>query len=309
MSGAFLFLGLVTACTTPRQTLELRDNPPAIQPRQELTHAPFFPQTEYHCGPAALASVIQYRDVAVRPEQIAPMVYTPGLKGSLQAEIIAATRRFDLLAVVHDGRLDSLLREVEAGNPVLVLQNLGLDAYPFWHYAVVVGYDLATQTIVLRSGTDKRLERPFSNFERSWARAGNWALVIVKPLQIPATADAGHYLAAALALEQIGRIKPANSAYASASRRWPDNLLALTGLGNTAYALHDYEAAERVYRQALVLSPQSHQVWNNLAYALAQQGKTDESMQAVQQALVLSPDNVNYRESAEELKQWLGIAE
>ncbi|MCP3687116.1 MAG: PA2778 family cysteine peptidase, partial [Gammaproteobacteria bacterium] len=233
----------------------------------------------------------------------------PGLEGSLQAEIVAATRRFDLLPVVHNGRLDSLLHEIEAGNPVLVLQNLGLDTYPFWHYAVVVGYDLAAQTIVLRSGTHKRLERPFGNFERSWARAGNWALVIVRPQQIPATADAEHYLSAALALEQAGRNKPANAAYASASRRWPDNLLALTGLGNTEYALHDYASAEQVYRQALELSPQSHQVWNNLAYALAQQGKTDEAMQAVHEALLLSPGSKNYRDSAAELKQWFSITE
>ncbi|MCP4235716.1 MAG: PA2778 family cysteine peptidase, partial [Aestuariibacter sp.] len=236
LSGALLLLGLVSACTTPRQTLELRNNPPAIQARHELIDTAFFPQTENHCGPAALASVIRYRDIDVSPEQISPMVYTPGLEGSLQAEIVAATRRFDLLPVVHNGRLDSLLHEIEAGNPVLVLQNLGFDTYPFWHYAVVVGYDLATQTIVLRSGRYKRLERPFDNFERSWARAENWALVIVRPQQIPATADAEHYLSAALALEQAGRNKPANAAYASASRRWPDNLLALTGLGNTEYA-------------------------------------------------------------------------
>ncbi len=305
--GAFLLLSLVSACTTPRQTLELRNNPPAIQPRQELTHTPFFPQTEYHCGPAALASVIQYRDIAVSPEQITPMIYTPGLKGALQVEVIAATRRFDLLPVVLDGRLDSLLREVEAGNPVLVLQNLGLDAYPFWHYAVAVGYDLEAQTIVLRSGTHKRLERPFDNFERTWARAGHWALVIVKPQQIPITADAERYLSTALEVEQTGQIESANSAYASASQRWPDNLLALTGLGNTAYALNDYVAAERVYRQALVLSPQSHQIWNNLAYALARQSKAEESMQAVWQAMLLSPHNANYRESAEELKHLLGV--
>ncbi|MCP4489088.1 MAG: PA2778 family cysteine peptidase [Gammaproteobacteria bacterium] len=303
--GAFLFLGFVSACTTPRQTLELSHNPPAIQPRQELSDTPFFPQTEYHCGPAALASVMQYRDIVILPEQIAPMIYTPGLKGALQVEVVAATRRFDLLPVVLDGKFDSLLREVEAGNPVLVLQNLGLDAYPFWHYAVVVGYDLDAQTIVLRSGTHKRLERPFDNFERTWARAGNWALVIVKPQQIPITANVEDYLSTVLAIEQAGRSKPANAAYASASRRWPDNLLALTGLGNTTYALSDYAAAERVYRQALVLAPQSHQIWNNLAYALAQQGKAEESMQAVQRALQLSPDNANYQQSVEELQQLL----
>jgi hypothetical protein len=33
------------------------------------------------------------------------------------------------------------LREVAAGNPVLVLQNLSFAWAPVWHYAVVMGYD------------------------------------------------------------------------------------------------------------------------------------------------------------------------
>jgi len=305
--GAFLFLGLIGGCSTPQQTLELRQNLPQVAPRFELTNTPFFPQTENHCGPAALATVAQFHQKPALPDQIAPMIYTPGLEGALQIEVVAAARRFDLLPVTLDGKLESLLREVEAGNPVLVLQNLGLDGYPFWHYAVVVGYDLEAQSIVLRSGTRKRLERSFANFERTWQRAGYWGLVIVKPETIPVTADAKRYLAAVIDVEQTGHLVSANKAYETASKRWPDNLLALTGLGNTAFAMQNFDLSEQAFQAALALSPNSHQLWNNLAYAQARLGKKDASMAAINKALGFAPDNPNYQHSLTELKQLLGV--
>ena len=306
--GAFLFLGFVGGCTTtPPQTLELRENSPQVVARYELTNTPFFPQTENYCGPAALATVAQFHQKSALPDQIAPMIFTPGLEGTLQIEVVAAARRFDLLPVMLDGKLESLLREVEAGNPVLVLQNLGLDSYPFWHYAVVVGYDIEAQTLVLRSGTEKRLVRSFANFERTWQRAGYWGLVIVKPETIPITADAERYLAAVIEVEQTGHLVSANEAYATASKRWPDNLLALTGFGNTAFAMHNFDLSEQAFKTALDLSPNSHQLWNNLAYAQAKLGKKEASLAAINKALGLAPDNSNYQHSLTELKQLLDI--
>ncbi|MDH5353747.1 MAG: PA2778 family cysteine peptidase [Gammaproteobacteria bacterium] len=305
--GAFLCLGFMAACATPLQTLSLRQNPPDISLQRELVDTPFFPQTEYHCGPAALATVMQYFNVPVIPDELAPMIYTPGLQGALQVEMVAASRRFEMLPVQHDGKFESLLREIEAGNPVLVLQNLGLDSYPFWHYAVVVGYDIETQSIVLRSGTIKRLVRSFEVFERTWQRSGYWALIIVPPDQVPVTANAKSYLQAVLDLEQTGHVESANKAYGTATRHWPDNLLSYTGLGNTAYRLNNFAMSELAYQQGLTLSPQSHQLWNNLAYAQARLGKKDASMAAISRAIELAPDNQNYQDSLSELKQLLAI--
>src|SRR5690606_4837809 len=45
----------------------------------ELTAVPFFPQTEYQCGPAALATVLAHEGLAVTAEQLAPAVYVEGL--------------------------------------------------------------------------------------------------------------------------------------------------------------------------------------------------------------------------------------
>ena len=300
-----LIVCLVAAgCATPPQTRQLFTDPPDIPARVELDRVPFYPQQEFHCGPASLAAIYNYRGVAAEPDEIARQVFVPGLEGSLQAEVVAATRQHDLLPVRLDGRLDSLLRELAAGNPVFVLQNLGLDLLPKWHYEVVIGYDLGARELILRSGTNRRIARSFETFERTWRRAGNWALVIVAPDSIPPTADATAFLAAAVDLEAVGRIDAARRAYAAAAKRWPDDLLALAGLGNTAYARGDYLAAERAYRTALDSDSTRADIWNNLAYALAEQGRLETAMDAIRRALELEPDNPNLRDSLIELANW-----
>ena len=302
--GALFFFGFLVGCATSPQTRLLVDNPPDIPTQVELTDVPFFPQQKYYCGPSSLASVVSYRGTPVEPDQIAQMIYVPGLKGSLQIEVEAAARQFEMLPVQLDGKLESLLRELAAGNPIFVLQNLGLDSIPVWHYEVVVGYDLAERVVILRSGVDARVLRSFALFEKTWQRADHWALAVVAVDTVPATASAGAYLDAVIAMEQVGRIESANHAYSTALRRWPDNLLAQTGLGNSSYAMGEFVAAESAYRSALVIDPQKAEVWNNLAYVLAQLGQHESSMDAIGRALELDPDNQNFKDSYNELANW-----
>jgi tetratricopeptide (TPR) repeat protein len=282
----------------------LLDNPPDIPPQVELTDVPFFPQQQYHCGPSSLASIINYRGTLVEPDQIARMIYVPGLKGSLQVEVEAATRQFEMLPVQLDGKLESLLREIAAGNPIFVLQNLGLDSVPVWHYEVVVGYDLSERVVVLRSGVNARVLRSFTLFEKTWQRADHWALVVVPVDSIPVTASADAYLDAVVDMEQVGRIESANHAYSTALRRWPENMLAYTGLGNSYYAMGEFVAAEAAYRSALMIDPQKAEVWNNLAYTLTQLGRHESSIDAIGRALELEPDNQNFKDSYNEIVNW-----
>ena len=71
---------------------------------------------------------------------------------------------------------------------MVVLQNLGLAWLPRWHYAVLVGHDLAARQLVLRSGTTERELMGFALFERTWARSARWAFVALVPGRLPATA-------------------------------------------------------------------------------------------------------------------------
>ena len=64
------------------------------------------------------------------PEALVEQVYLPQREGSLQAEMLAAPRRHGLVSYPLAPRLADLLKEVAAGTPVIVLQNLTFSFAP-----------------------------------------------------------------------------------------------------------------------------------------------------------------------------------
>jgi tetratricopeptide (TPR) repeat protein len=300
---AVVLLGWLAGCATPPQTLQLRQSPPTgLPPRVELSHTPFFPQTRYQCGPAALATVIgRPEDPASQPGALVEEVYVPALEGSLQAELQTAASRRGLLAVELDGRLDSLLRELAAGNPVLVLQNLGFGFWPFWHYAVVIGYDLQAQRLILRSGEEKRLQRGFSLFEKTWRRAGRWALVVTPPGRLPATAQREALLPALLLLDRNAPADAALAAWRQASRRWSGDFDMCYGLGNAAWRAGDAAGAVAAFTCAVEAAPRRAEAWNNLAHARLRVGDRSGARAAIERALRLAPGQAAVRDSYREI--------
>ena len=287
VAGVLLSAVLVSAgCATPQVTALLERRPPALPEHAELTTVPFYPQELYQCGPAALATTLTYAGVATSPEALIPQVYVPQREGSLQAEMLAAARRHGLVAYRLAPRLQDVLHEVAAGTPVIVLKNLAFSFAPRWHYAVVVGYDVPREEIILRSGTIQRLTMTLTNFERTWARSEYWAMVSAPPERSPVSAAENSYVSSVAALERVSPAA-ARRAYAAALERWPHNLLARIGLGNAAYALRDLGAAEAAYREATRQHPEAADAWNNLGQALLELGRKQEAVTAAQRAVAL----------------------
>jgi tetratricopeptide (TPR) repeat protein len=269
------------------QTVELRTDWPAGVPRQvELTQVPFFPQNDYQCGPAALAVALNYSGALVSPETLVKEVWLPSRKGSLQLEMLAAPRRHGRVSYRLEPRYADLLREVAAGNPVVVLQDVGLMTpfLPMWHYAVVNGFDYATGTIYLRSGLQVRQQMPFTAFERSWLQSNYWAMVVMPPDRIPATATEERWLPALLGLARGGDLDATVTAYKAALRRWPDSLPAAVGLANSLHARGALKEAADVLDAALKRNPDSVIVLNNLAQTLSDLGRQAEALALINRA-------------------------
>jgi hypothetical protein len=277
----------------------LRRAPPAGLPMQaELTAVPFFPQTRWHCGPAALATVLGHAGLPQSPDALARDVFLPAREGTLQIEMLAGARRHGAFAVELPGRVEALLQELAAGHPVVVLQNLGLTIAPLWHYAVLVGYDLARSEVILRSGEVEREVLGLSTFELTWARSGYWALVALPPGTLPITADEAAVLSAAIAFERLAPPALAARVYASVLQRWPDNLNAAVGLGNSRYAAGDLHGAAQAF-EAAALRHGSAAAWINLAQTRLALGDQAAARQAAQRAV----------ERAEMVEpQWLAAA-
>ena len=260
-------------------------SPPAIS-RSRSLQVPFFPQTRDHCGPAALAMALGWAGDNVTPDEIAPRSYRVGRSGSLQIDLLTAARR--------RGRppypvreLSALLRELEAGHPVLVLQRLGVSLYPAWHFAVAIGYDLDRGTLRLHTGAYADHDTPLRVFERSWAGAGNWAIVVLPPDQLPVSADESSVLQAIAGLERAQRFEAAERAYHAARGRWPESLAAELGIGNARYARGDLRGAESAFRFATARHPSAGAAFNNLAHVLLELGEMGAARDAVERAIAL----------------------
>lgn len=289
IAGFVLVLCILAGCVSLPQTEALRaEGGAGLPPRVELDSVPFFAQEDYQCGPAALAMALNAAGVAVTPDALTDEVYIPARKGSLQVEMLASARRHGLLAYELAPELKDVLAEVAAGNAVIVLQNQGLWAFhPYWHYAVVIGYDLEKKQILLHSGTRASRAMALGLFEFLWIDGKRWAMVALAPGRLPASAREASFATAAAALEKAGRTAEARRAYAAMLERWPGNLIGLMGLGNTAYALGRLAEAETAFRRATAAHPLEAAAFNNLAQTLADQGNLGAALETARAAVSL----------------------
>ncbi|HXW64206.1 MAG TPA: PA2778 family cysteine peptidase [Burkholderiaceae bacterium] len=298
---------VLAACATPQSDALRAQRPPGaalgIAEIRELDHVPFYAQERDHCGPATLAMALGASGLTRDPESIDATVFVPGRAGSLAPEMLAAARRQGRLAVQLPPNLVSVLREVDAGNPVIVLQNLGLSFYPVWHYALVIGYDVGNDQILMHSGPQPRMRMSLELFEHTWTRGGSWAMVAVAPSRLPVTPSSEALVAAAAALERVDS-GAAHAAYLALSRRTPENFGAWMGLGNSAFAMGDTTGAVAAFTRASELQPQNADSWNNLASALLARGAKHEARAAIERALALGGSHrAVYERTAAEIEQ------
>ena len=281
-----LFLCLAGCVSIPDSARMMPHGYPAF----ELVETPFHPQERYQCGPAALTTILQAAGAEVSLDEIVAKVYLPGRRGSLQLEMIAATRTSGLLPYQVDRSMTALMNELYNGRPVVVLQNLGVAAIPRWHYAVVIGLDNVNDRVILRSGTDRRRETPINVFLRTWARSDFWGMVALPPGKLPADVDRDRYFESVVGLEQAGMPAQAEVAWSAAVEKWPGNTTALFGLGNARLALDNYSGAETAYRQLLAINGSITVARNNLAHVLTRQRRLHEALEEIRMAIRQNDD-------------------
>jgi len=291
----------VTACAGMGTDLTIQKS--SVPPAVRLAAVPFYAQRKHQCGPAALAMVLQWSSVNVSPDQLAPVAFTPGLKGSLQSGLIAAARRYGRLAYPVKG-LQCVLEEVAAGRPVIVLQNLGLRWLPRWHYAVVIGYDLDQQFVILHSGESASRQVGLRTFINTWKRAEYWGLLTLPVNLMPRCVQEAPYLRAAWGLQLAGHTAAAIQAFENAVIRWPASPAAYLALGNACYADGAVQKAMDAFAHAVRIDPDNASGFNNLAHLLAESGNLAEAETMARKAVSLGGPHLEvYRQTLNEIRQ------
>lgn len=270
LAGVFILLLLLTACA--RNPVLLQSTYSDLPPQIELQSVPFYAQTEFQCGPATLAMVLNHQGIEADVDQLIPQVFLPERDGSVQPEMLATVRRYEQLAFPIRGTMDTLLGHLAAGDPVVVMQNLSLPIYPMWHYAVAIGYDIPNETLIMRSGEIERHTLSFSRFDATWARTERWGFVVAEPGTLPQGITARNALEAISAYEEIHGSNASLSSWQMFVERFPGNALGRFALGNALYANQRSDEAREAFQLATEIDPMMGAAWLNLGLILIQHG-------------------------------------
>ncbi len=172
--------------------------------RVELNGVPFFRGNANQGAPQILAGMLSEQRVRITPGLLVKPLQLPGAEASLQSNIEQLAAGYGLMVYPLDKSLSALLTQVAAGYPVMLRFSDGtLWSEP--RYAMLVGYNRAKGTVLLRSGMERRRLMDFSKFESAWKDAGGWAVLILSPTQLPASVDKGRWLKVANDLSRAGQ--------------------------------------------------------------------------------------------------------
>ncbi len=290
MRGLLLLVLILAGGCSSRSNLAAKYR---IPESVKLATVPFVKQDDFQCGPASISMMLGHHGKQVPAKELRAQSFTPGKKGSLQSDVITAIRRQRFIPASVT-TFENLLLELHAGNPVLILQNLGLAWVPRWHYAVAVGYDLQESELLLHTGPDSFKSMSFFTFQKTWKRSENWGLLVLKPGQLPVSVSEVELLKSTAHLEKLSFLDEARLSYESILKKWPGSLGALIGLGNIAFNKKDFKASVQFLRTATELHPDSAEAWHNYSLALSAYQKPKEASAAAKKAVSLADENLLY---------------
>lgn len=220
--------------------------------RVRVSGVPFHPQDGFRCGPSAMAMMLGWSGLPVEPALLESQFYGPLMEP--ERILRDAALRFGRLPYPISGT-EAMMRELAAGHPVLVLQNLGVASEPLWNCAVAIGFDRAAGEILMQGGDQPNKRMSVRLFERLWSDTDQWGLVVLPAGDLPATVAKDAYLTAAKALEKSGRHWEAVMAFDAALSKWASEPDALMGLATSLQLLGDPLGAADAYRAAAKAAP------------------------------------------------------
>ena len=147
--------------------------------RYIIKGVPFYPQLKDFCGPASLASIINYWGGNVSQEEIGKRIFRKELKGSLSIDMLLYVREKGFNADIIRGDIESVKKEIRENRPVLAFLNVGFKWFPRWHYLVIFGYDDLKKTVLTHSGRKEVKTFKYTDFLNKWKDTDYWGLTIM----------------------------------------------------------------------------------------------------------------------------------
>lgn len=197
--ACWLGVTLAGCAGTPSTALQ------GLPQRVELSSVPFYRGNANHSAAMALAAILSQQGAPITPGLLDQPLNLPTGIDSLDTSIPRVARDYGRVVYPLDKRLDALLTQVAAGNPVLVRYQDGSAWWSEPRYAVLIGYDRYKQRVLMRAGMQRRLVMAFDDFASAWAKEGRWAILVQPPGELPANVNRQRWQQAADDLARAGQ--------------------------------------------------------------------------------------------------------
>lgn len=152
----------------------------AIESGKVIEGVPFIKQNDKFCGPAAMASVLEYYGDNVSQDEIAEKVYTPKLDGALISDMENFARDQGYQAETMNGNITALEAEIDRGVPVILLVEKGKLMVSVPHYYVVYGYDKGKEVFILHTGDKSGQKIKYDKLDSEWEKMNRLMLIVKK---------------------------------------------------------------------------------------------------------------------------------
>jgi ABC-type bacteriocin/lantibiotic exporter with double-glycine peptidase domain len=156
------------------------ENLSSINSAKIIKNVPFVKQKDKFCGPAAMASVMNFYGQNVNQDQIAKEVYSPDLKGALISDMENFAREMGYDASTINGDENTLISLVDEGIPSIILVDLGIWVVSVPHYYVVYGYNKSNETFIINTGFTPNKEIKFKDLDKEWEKMNRLMLIVKK---------------------------------------------------------------------------------------------------------------------------------
>ena len=146
-----------------------------------LLDVPFVEQDKDTCAAAALSMVMSYWQQPVPQEEVARALLEKDLHGILGSRLAQFAKDRGFQAIAFAGDLGLLRDYLAKGRPLIVTWKVGRKRY---HDVVVVGIGATGGILVNDPAVGKAREVSERDFEKRWAGADHWTLLVL-PLAPP----------------------------------------------------------------------------------------------------------------------------
>jgi predicted double-glycine peptidase len=236
---------------------------------------PFVAQRKDTCGAAALAMVLRYWGDDATHDEVARTLLTPELHGIAGSRLAEFARGRGMEAVAYKGDMANLREFVGKGRPLIVAWDMGRGRY---HDVVVVGFDDERGAVLVHNpaeGASRAVEK--RAFEKRWAGAGYWTLLVARDRAVAAPATYEELVARGVAAGRSGSHAEAEDALQRAIAAAPSRPEARVELAGLRFLEKKYEDAAAGFASALIYQPDPY-AREMLAASLHLAGHTEDAL-------------------------------